>query len=159
MNYNDFLKPKAVISKCIEFAQCRWNGNIIKSDIVRILKKYVDFLPICPEVEIGLGVPRDPIKIVKSENLKLIQPSTMKDYTKKMEDFADNFLSSLSNIDGLILKFKSPSCGLYETKYHYDEKPGSAVIQKGPGLFGKAVIESFPNLATETEARLKAISE
>ncbi|MHA2392693.1 MAG: YbgA family protein [Promethearchaeota archaeon] len=154
MSAEEFLKPKVVISKCIEFDHCRWNGNIIKSNLVKILKNYVEFHPVCAEVEIGLGVPRDPIRIIKSENLKLIQPSTMREYTISMESFAKTFLSSLSDTDGFIMKFKSPSCGLYETKYHYDEKPGSAVIEKGPGLFGKAVLDDFSNIAVETEARL-----
>ena len=154
MSAEEFLKPKVVISKCIEFDHCRWNGNIITSKVVKILKNYVEFHPVCAEVEIGLGVPRDPIRIIKSENLKLIQPSTMREYTKSMETFAETFISSLNDIDGFIMKFKSPSCGLYETKYHYDEKPGSAVLEKGPGLFGKAVLEKFPKAAIETEARL-----
>jgi len=154
MSAEEFLKPKVVISKCIEFDHCRWNGNIITSKVVKILKNYVEFHPVCAEVEIGLGVPRDPIRIIKSENLKLIQPSTMREYTKSMETFAETFISSLNDIDGFIMKFKSPSCGLYETKYHYDEKPGSAVIEKGPGLFGKAVLDNFSNIAVETEARL-----
>lgn len=143
-----------VISKCIEFDHCRWNGNIIKSNFVKVLKPYVEFLPVCAEVEIGLGVPREPIKIIKSERLKLIQPATMREYTKIMEEFAETFLTSLNGIDGFIMKFKSPSCGLYETKYYYDEKPGSAVIEKGAGLFGKAVLDIFPTLAIETEGRL-----
>lgn len=154
MNNKNFLKPKVVISKCIEFEHCRWNGNIIKSNFVKVLKTYVEFHPVCAEVEIGLGVPREPIKIIKSERLKLIQPATMREYTKNMEKFAETFLTSISDIDGFIMKFKSPSCGLYETKYYYDEKPGSAVIEKGAGLFGKAVLDKFPNLSIETEGRL-----
>ena len=154
MNTEDFLKPKVVISKCIEFDHCRWNGNIIKSNLIKILKNYVEFIPVCAEVEIGLGVPRDPIKIVKSDSLKLIQPKTMREYSKSMEEFSENFLNSISGIDGFIMKFKSPSCGLYETKYYFDENRGSAVIEKGAGLFGKAVLDKFPDIAIETEGRL-----
>ncbi len=155
MNEKKFLKPKVVISKCIEFEHCRWNGNIIKSEFVKVLKPFVEFHPVCAEVEIGLGVPRDPIKIVKSEGLKLIQPKTMREYTKSMEEFSEKYLNSLSNIDGFIMKFKSPSCGVFETKYYFDEKPGSAVIEKGAGLFGKAILEEYPNTAIETEKRLR----
>lgn len=154
MSPDEFLKPKVIISKCIEFEHCRWNGNIIKSNIVRVLKPYVEFHATCPEVEIGLGVPRDPIRVIKSERLELIQPSTMKKFTKNMELFAESYLNSLDNIDGFLLKFKSPSCGLFETKYFFDEKPGSAVIEKGAGLFGREVLKNYPNLAIETEARL-----
>ncbi|MFX1444267.1 MAG: DUF523 domain-containing protein [Promethearchaeota archaeon] len=54
------IKPDVVISKCIEFDYCRWNGSIIKSPFVEILKKCTNFRPLCAEFEIGLGVPRDP---------------------------------------------------------------------------------------------------
>jgi len=151
---NELLKPKVIISKCLEFDHCRWNGNIIKSPFVDLLKSYVDFHPICSEVEIGLGVPRDPIRIIKEEKLKLIQPSSSEDYTEKMETFATKFLNSIDIIDGFILKSKSPSCGLKETKYFYDIKPGSAVIDKGAGLFGREIMRLFPHAAIETEGRL-----
>ncbi|MFX1470388.1 MAG: YbgA family protein [Promethearchaeota archaeon] len=150
----DFLKPKVVISRCIEFDHCRWNGNIIKSPFVEILKSYVDFQPVCAEVEIGLGIPRDPVRIVKEESLKLIQVSSLKDYTKKMEAFAKDYLNSIDLIDGFILKSKSPSCGIKESKYYFDTKPGSAVIDKGAGLFGREVLKFFPNTAIESEGRL-----
>jgi uncharacterized protein YbgA (DUF1722 family)/uncharacterized protein YbbK (DUF523 family) len=150
----DFLKPKVIISKCIEFDHCRWNGNIIKSPFVDLLKSYIDFHPVCAEVEIGLGVPRDPIRIIKEKQLKLIQPSSLKDYTEKMETFAKKFLNSIDIVDGFILKSKSPSCGLKETKYFYDITPGSAVIDKGEGLFGREIMQLFPNAAIETEGRL-----
>jgi uncharacterized protein YbgA (DUF1722 family)/uncharacterized protein YbbK (DUF523 family) len=148
------LKPKVIISKCIEFERCRWNGNIIKSNIVKVLKPYVEFQPVCPEVEIGLGIPRDPIRIIKSEDLKLLQPNTLKDSTENMKNFTEQFLNSIDDVDGFLLKFKSPSCGLYEAKYYHDEKPGSAVIEKGSGLFGRAVFKKFTHLAIETETRL-----
>ncbi|MHA2392096.1 MAG: DUF1722 domain-containing protein [Promethearchaeota archaeon] len=154
MSSDEFLKPKVIISKCIEFEHCRWNGNIIKSNIVRVLKPYVEFHPVCAEVEIGLGVPRDPVRVIKSERLELIQPSTMKNFTENMETFAESYLNSLDSIDGFLLKYKSPSCGLFETKYFFDEKPGSAVIERGAGLFGREVSKIFPSLAIETEARL-----
>ena len=150
----DFLKPKVVISKCLEFDHCRWNGNIIKSPIVEILESYIDFQPVCAEVEIGLGVPREPVRIVKGESLKLIQPSSLKDYTEKMETFTKDYLNSIDIVDGFILKSKSPSCGIKETNYYYDIKRGSAVIEKGAGLFGREVLKMFPNAAIETEGRL-----
>ena len=59
-----FVRPKVVISKCIEFDHCRYDGSMISSDFVKALKAHVDFLPVCAEMEIGLGVPRDTIRIV-----------------------------------------------------------------------------------------------
>ncbi|MCW4033299.1 MAG: DUF523 domain-containing protein, partial [Candidatus Bathyarchaeota archaeon] len=56
----DFPKPYVVVSKCLGFAQCRYNGLVISDDFVKKLRPFVNFNPICPEVEIGLGIPRNP---------------------------------------------------------------------------------------------------
>jgi uncharacterized protein YbbK (DUF523 family) len=54
-----FPKPNVVISKCLGFAKCRYDGKIVFDTIVRRLKPFVNFIPVCPETEIGLGIPRD----------------------------------------------------------------------------------------------------
>ena len=152
---SDFQKPIVVVSKCIEFAYCRWNGYTISSDVVRILKNYVEFKPVCAEVEIGLGIPRDPVKIVlEGDILKMIQPKTGRDCTEEMNRFAKDHLKSLEHVDGFILKSQSPSCGLFQTKHYQSAKKGAPKLQVGPGLFGRAVLNSFPNKAVETEGRL-----
>ena len=152
---NEFPKPIVVISKCIEFEFCRWNGMIIKSPFVKLLKSFVDFRPVCAEMEIGLGVPRDPVRLVlEDENIQMIQPSTNRNLTPEMTNFSIEYLDSLDIVDGFILKSKSPSCGLIQSKHYSDIIKGSHVIQKGPGLFGKAVTERFPDKAIETEGRL-----
>ncbi len=149
-----FSKPKIVISKCIEFDNCRYNSQIIRSNFVSSLKPFVNFKPICPEVEIGLGVPRDPIRIIFEKNeKKLVQPSTNIDITDKMDNFSKTFLSNLNFIDGFILKSKSPSCGIKDVKI-YPSKEKSAPIERGKGFFGEAVIKKFPNVAFEDETRL-----
>jgi uncharacterized protein YbgA (DUF1722 family)/uncharacterized protein YbbK (DUF523 family) len=109
---------------------------------------------VCAEVEIGLGIPREPVRIVKENSLKLVQPASSKDYSEKMETFARNYLNSIDKIDGFLLKSKSPSCGLKEAKYYHDTKAGSAVIDKGAGFFGREVLRLFPNAAIESEGRL-----
>lgn len=152
----DFIKPKVIISKCIEFDHCRWNGQIIRSPLVELLKTYVDFEPVCAEVEIGLGVPRISVRIVKHGNdLKLIQGETQTDLTRIMNEFCDNFLELVKEMDGFILKSKSPSCGIFQTKHYSGIEKGAAVISKGAGFFGRAVIQKFSDLAIETEARLR----
>jgi uncharacterized protein YbgA (DUF1722 family)/uncharacterized protein YbbK (DUF523 family) len=149
------IKPTVVISKCIEFARCRYNGAMISSDIVKVMKNFVEFIPVCAEVEIGLGVPRDSIRIIKQgEELKLIQSATGLDVTNKMNTFSEEFLNSLEHVDGFILKYKSPSCGTLHTPYLASTQRGAAKLGKGPGLFGKAVIEKFPKLPIENEGRL-----
>ena len=152
---NEFSKPIVVVSKCIEFEFCRWNGMIIKSPFVKLLKSYVDFRPVCAEMEIGLGTPRDPVRLVlENEDLKMIQPSTNRNLTSEMTNFSKDYLDSLGIVDGFILKSKSPSCGLFQTKHYSSIIKGSHVSQKGPGLFGKAVTSRFPDKAIETEGRL-----
>jgi len=150
----EFPKPAIVVSKCITFEPVRWNGGIIASEFVEKLKPYVSFVPDCPEVEIGLGVPRDPVRIVlvNGEN-RLLQPSTGLDFTDKMKSFAETFLKSLKEVDGFILKSGSPSSGFKNVKI-YPKIEKSSSIARGPGFFGKAVLESFPYLAIEDERRL-----
>jgi len=150
-----FVKPRIVISKCIEFDFCRYNGQIIRSDIVSKMKPHVEFLPICPEVEIGLGVPRAPIRIVERQSKKsLVQPNTGRDVSKDMHSFAQQILSSQENIDGFVLKSQSPSCGIRDVKIYPAVTP-SAAIRRDAGFFGGVVLRQFPYLAVEDEMRLQ----
>ena len=150
-----FNKPNIVISKCLGFETCRYNGQVINDEYVNKLSKFVNYIPVCPECEIGLGVPRFPIRIVKEkDNLKLVQPKTGKDCTKDMIRFSENFLKGLKNIDGFILKFRSPSCGINDVSI-YPSLEKSAPVGKGPGFFGSKVMEMFPGLSIEHEGRLK----
>jgi len=149
------VKPRIIISKCIEFDKCRYNGQIISSKEIKELIPYVDFIPVCPEVEIGLGIPRAPIRIVFMDNKnKLIQPETQKDVTKKMRIFSSAFLDSQNEIDGFILKSRSPSCGLKDVKIYPGEKQVPP-IAKSSGFFGEEVLNRFPNLIIEDEGRLR----
>ena len=72
-----FPKPTIVISKCIGFDPCRYNGEIVQDKFVTRLEPHVEFVCVCPEVEIGLGTPRAPVRIISSGySFKLIQPSS-----------------------------------------------------------------------------------
>ena len=66
-------KPRIVVSKYLEYDQCRYNGLSINDSIIRSLKDYIEFIPICPEVEIGLGTPRDPIRLIYKNKEILIR--------------------------------------------------------------------------------------
>ena len=84
----DYSRPIIGISKCLEFEMCRYDGSRINNNFVRIMKKYVDFVPTCPEVGIGLGSPIKPIRLVKIKGQKnLYQPSTKKNLTQDMHNF------------------------------------------------------------------------
>jgi len=147
------LRPVVVASECLEMAAVRYNGQKIRAPFILSLTPHVELRPICPEVAIGLGVPRDPIRIVQEgEEKRLVQPSTGRDLTDAMERFADDFLGSLEEVDGFILKGRSPSCGIKDTKIH--SGPEGPPIGKDSGFFGRAVLERFPHAAIEDEGRL-----
>jgi len=148
-------KPKILLSKCIEFESCRYNAQIIRSDFVAKLKEFVDFQTVCPEYEIGLGIPRDPIRIIENKNeKKLVQPATKKDVTDKMSKFAIDFLKKQDDVHGFILKSQSPSCGITDVKI-YPRMKKSAPIKRSSGFFGEQVLKNFPNTIIEDEARLR----
>ena len=154
---HDFPKPRIVVSKCLGFAACRYNGLMISSPFVRKLKDHVDFIPVCPEQEIGLGVPRDPIRIVETKGRRsLYQPATGRDVTKEMNDFSAKFFKDLGPVDGFLLKTRSPSCGIKDVKvYPGSLKGATPVTGKSSGFFGGLALESYPGRAIEDENRLK----
>lgn len=151
---NSYTKPNILISRCIEFDNCRYNSQKISSDFVKKLNAYVNFIKVCPELEIGLGVPRNPIRVIEiKEIIKLIQPETKKDVTNDMIRFSKKFLKNLE-IDGAVLKSKSPSCGIKDVKI-YPTIEKSAPLRKSKGFFGSTVIEKYPLYAIEDEDRLR----
>lgn len=152
-NMKRFAKPRIVVSRCIEFEPVRNDGTMIKSDMVLALKPYATFIPICPEVEIELPVPREPLRVVSNKGcLHLLQQKTGLDFTDKMRNWAKTFLDSLPLVDGFIMKSKSPSSGLFDTKVYPSIK--SMPIGKGPGFFGAMVLARYGDLAVEDETRL-----
>ncbi len=147
-------RPTLVMSKCLELEACRYNGQLIRAPFVLMLMPFVELKPVCPEVEIGLGIPRDPIRLVSLKGtLQLLQPTSGRDVTQDMHEFSDRYLGSLGAVDGFILKSRSPSCGIKDTKI-YSGEGGTQPSDRGPGLFGGAVLERFPYAAIEDEGRL-----
>lgn len=152
-----FVKPNVVISNCLELSACRYNGQVVKDEFVKKLGKHVNYIPVCPEVAIGLGTPRFPIRIVSQNNQsRLIQPATGIDVTDKMVDFTRQFFDKLRDIDGFILKFRSPSCGMKDVRIYASAEKSSA-IGKTSGFFGGAVIAKVGGLAIEDEGRLRSL--
>jgi uncharacterized protein YbgA (DUF1722 family)/uncharacterized protein YbbK (DUF523 family) len=154
MTLEPFPRPRVLVSRCLEFDAVRYNGERIPDRIIRELAAHVEFVPVCPEVEVGMGVPREPVRLVRTgEEVRLLQPATGKDWTKPMQDFARSFLESVGPIDGFILKSRSPSCGLREVKV-YPASSNVPASAKGTGLFAQAVLERFPDYPIEEEGRL-----
>lgn len=149
------MKPRVVVSKCLGFDHCRYNGEMVDDPFARRLGEFVEFLPVCPEMGIGLPVPRNPIRVVLIDGkLRLVQPATGNEYSEKMEDFARQHLDSVGPVDGFLLKSRSPSCGTRDVKI-YNETGNVLPATKRQGLFGAAVMERFPLTAVEDEGRLK----
>lgn len=147
-------RPRVVISRCIDFDACRYNGQVIRASVRDELEPHVDFVPICPELEIGLGVPRDPVRLRRKDGtVHMVQPATGRDLTARMESFSRNFLGGLGEVDAFILKARSPSCGVRNAKVFHDDAEGAS-FDSGPGLFAARVLERFPQAAVEDEARL-----
>ena len=150
-----FPKPVVVVSKCLGFAHCRYDGQTIENPFVPRFQEFVEFRPVCPEVEIGLGIPRKPIRIVTVEGKnRLYQPATGRDVTQEMADFVNNFLNSLTEVDGFLLKTRSPSCGTQDVKLY----PGFDNVSRtfrGSGFFGGEVLKRFDGLPIEDEGRLR----
>lgn len=152
---NNFQKPRIVISQCLDFEPCRYNGKMVHDRVIDGLKSSVEFLPVCPEMACGLGVPRNPIRIVMMHAEScLFQPATNRNITQEMRVFVDSYLKLLSDVDGFILKSKSPSCGLGDVKIYHDGKPDTS-FEWGSGLFAHTVTERFPGLPVIDEVRLK----
>jgi uncharacterized protein YbgA (DUF1722 family)/uncharacterized protein YbbK (DUF523 family) len=148
------MRPRVVVSKCLEFAACRYDGARISSEFVRRLTPHVEFLPVCPEVEIGLPVPRHPIRIVRRGSAeRLVQPATGRDLSEAMAAFAASFLSSIGQVDGFLLKSRSPSCGTRDVKRYPDMEKGAAVA-KGAGVFGGQALAEVPHAPVEDEGRV-----
>ena len=152
---DEFPKPRIVVSKCLEFASCRYNGQMISSRVVRRLKPFVEFVPVCAEMEIGLGVPRQTVRIIaRKGQLRLQQHETERDVTEAMTSFAESYCGGLSGVDGFILKSRSPSCGIKEVRL-YPHLGKVAHIGSGTGFFAQAVLDRFGHLPVEEEGRLK----
>ena len=151
----EFPKPVLAISECLEFEPCRYDGARIRFDLVKALAPHVEYRPVCPEVHVGLGVPRDVIRLVGSGDRNLlVQPATGRDLTDDMEGFAARHLDGLDEVDGFILKSRSPSCGLSHVKV-FDAAESRGVVRRGAGVFAAAVLERYGDLAVEDEGRLR----
>lgn len=150
----DENKPTIVVSRCLGFCNCRYNGDVLTSPFVNALKPHVNYVTVCPEVEIGLGVPRNPVRLVLiNDKIELFQPTEGKIFTDEMERYSADFFASAGNIHGFILKGRSPSCGIKDVKIYSSKEKSSSSI-KGVGIFAANAIRLYPNLPIEEEGRL-----
>lgn len=149
-----FPRPKVVFSACLVSEPVRYNGKRIKNEFCEKLAQFIDVIRVCPEVGIGLPVPRDPIVIVFDEKKRAVQKETDRDLTEELLKFSVHFLETVDGVDGFVLKGKSPSCALRDaTAYRFCESKRSVV--KTSGIFAEVAMEKFPQAAFIDESGLK----
>jgi uncharacterized protein YbgA (DUF1722 family)/uncharacterized protein YbbK (DUF523 family) len=145
------------ISTCLLGQQVRYDGgHQLDRFITETLGRYVEFVPVCPEVESGLGVPREPMRLVGDPAApRLLTVRTRIDHTERLLAWAQTRVQELEAEDlcGFIFKSKSPSSGMERVKVYTDPPSGSPVT-KGVGLFARLFMEHFPLLPVEDEGRL-----
>ena len=143
------------ISSCLLGSRVRFNGQHKKdSYVVDVLDKCFKWITVCPEVEIGMGIPREPVRLVgELENPEMIGVKSETSWTKTMRLYSHQKANQLKqmNLNGYILKSKSPSCGMERVKVY---QSNGIPISKGIGLFANALMQNMPNLPIEEEGRL-----
>ena len=143
------------ISTCLLGEKVRWNGDHkLDPFLVDTLGQFVEYVPVCPEVECGFGVPREPLRLVGDPRApRLVTSNTGRDVTDRMVAWAQNRVVELENEElcGYIFKSKSPSSGMERVKV-YNEKGVPA--KTGSGIFARIFMDHFPLLPVEEEGRL-----
>lgn len=150
-------KPKIVVSECLYGMKCRYDGQGYNDKVIQSLKDYVDIQTVCPELAIGLSIPREPIRIEmnkENEEYRLIDYNSKNDYTNQMTEFSEEFINGLDDIDGFILKSRSPTCGLKDAKVYYRGNKCS-IRSNENGFFSQKIIDKYDYLPIENEGRLK----
>lgn len=143
------------ISSCLLGQEVRYDGGHKRDRYVTdTLGRYFQWLPVCPEVELGLGTPRETISLVQlGGDVRLRTTKTDVDLTDDMRRFARRRAAQLEkeNLAGYILKKDSPSCGMERVKVVQENGPSR---RTGRGLFAAALRERMPQLPVEEEGRL-----
>ncbi len=149
-------KIKIGVSSCLIGEKVRWNGDHKQNRYVRdVLGGHFEYVPVCPEVEAGMGVPRETVALYgEIENPRMISKKTQVDWTDRMNRYTTERLKQLSgeNICGYVFKSKSPSCGLGRVPVYREF--GSDYARHRGGLFYSAYNKAFPLIPTEDEGRL-----
>ncbi len=147
------------ISSCLLGQNVRFDGgHKLDTLITETLGQYFEWVPVCPEMEIGLGAPRESLRLVQdAESARLIATKSGTDHTHAMTDWAGKRLEELAqlNLHGYILKKDSPSCGMERVRV-YDRK--GMARRTGSGIFAGLLRQRFAMLPVEEEGRLHDLS-
>ncbi|SDG49794.1 Uncharacterized conserved protein YbgA, DUF1722 family [Pseudomonas benzenivorans] len=148
-------KIRVAISACLLGAEVRYNGGHKASRLCRqVLDEHFDFVPLCPEVAIGLGIPREPLRLVGAPGAPRAVGSVQRqrDVTAPLAAYGERMAGELGDICGYIFMQQSPSCGLERVKVYQDH--GRPSEPKGRGIFAAAFCARRPDLPVEEDGRL-----
>jgi uncharacterized protein YbgA (DUF1722 family)/uncharacterized protein YbbK (DUF523 family) len=149
-------KIKIGISSCLLGNDVRWNGGHKRDRyLTDTLGQFVEWVPVCPEVELGLGIPRETLRLVGDpENPRLLTTKTKIDHTDGMKKWARGRLEELAGEDlcGFVFKCDSPSSGMVRVKVY---GKGGMPQKKGVGIFARAFMDRFPLVPVEDDGRLR----
>jgi uncharacterized protein YbgA (DUF1722 family)/uncharacterized protein YbbK (DUF523 family) len=143
------------ISQCLLGDKVRWNaGHKLDRYITQTLGQFADFVPVCPEVEVGMGIPRESLRLVGDpDSPRLITYKTKIDHTDRMVSWATERVRALEaeNLSGFIFKSDSPSSGMIRVKVYNDK---GMPEKKGIGVFARIFMAHFPLIPVEDDGRL-----
>ncbi len=147
-------KIRVGISSCLLGQEVRFDGGHKRDTYVTgTLSGYFDFVPVCPEAAVGLGIPRQPIRLVqRNDSVRAVGVKTPDlDPTDELAAFGRRTAEQMHDISGYILKNRSPSCGMERVKV-YGEK--GMPQNNGVGIYAGELMKSLPLLPVEEEGRL-----
>lgn len=151
----NFPRVKIGISSCLLGQEVRFNGGHRRDGFVcGDLARYADYVPVCPEVAIGMGIPRPPIRLTGDPGAPRAvgTDDPDRDFTERLQAYAEKTVPGLDQLSGYILKKDSPSCGMERVKV-YNPK-GGAGERRGTGIYAGVLTERMPLLPVEEEGRL-----
>ena len=152
---NPDLPIRVGISSCLLGEAVRFDGGHKRdSFLTGTLGSFVEWVPVCPEVECGLGTPRASMRLVRTgTGVRLLTVKTDVDLTDRLEKYAQRRVAELADEDlcGYVLKKDSPSCGLERVRIYDGHK---VPTRSGRGIFARQLVERFPSLPVEEEGRL-----
>ena len=149
------LPTRIGVSRCLLGEEVRYDGGHKRDQFLTdVLGPYVEWVPICPEVEAGLGAPREAMRLVGTpQHPRLVTIKSGTDHTRALETMATNRIEELKEFDlsGYVFKKGSPSCGIERVRIYNEQ---GVLSRKGVGLFAGAFMRQFPLIPVEEEGRL-----
>ncbi|WP_028485840.1 YbgA family protein [Thiomicrorhabdus chilensis] len=154
-----FPRLKIAVSDCLKGVECRYNGGHAQDDFVKNqLAQYADFVPFCPEAAV-IGTPRETVRLVDVKGqVRVLGGKSHTDYTDGLQDYTEKRVELIKqrNVDGAVVKSRSPSCGLERIKvYRESGEWFGSTDPMGQGLFTGHLQKTLPHLAIEEEGRLQ----